>query len=73
MTADQIAAYQQNGYVKLKEVFSLALLATYGAQIARVVQERNTQHLLLAERGTYAKAFLQITNLGNTMPKSKNL
>ncbi len=63
LTADQIAAYQQNGYVKLKEVFSPALLATYGAQITRVVQERNTQHLPLAERGTYAKAFLQITNL----------
>ncbi|MEZ4621935.1 MAG: phytanoyl-CoA dioxygenase family protein [Caldilineaceae bacterium] len=63
LTADQIAAYKQNGYVKLKEVFSPALLATFGAQIARVVQERNTQHLPLAERGTYAKAFLQITNL----------
>lgn len=63
LTADQIAAYKQNGYVKLKEVFSPALLAAYGAQIARVVQERNTQHLPLTERGTYAKAFLQITNL----------
>ena len=63
LTAAQIAAFQQNGYVKLKNVLSPDLLATYCAEIARVVQERNTQHLPVAERSTYAKAFLQITNL----------
>lgn len=63
LTADQIAAYQRDGYIKLKNVLSAELVAAYGAEIARVVQERNTQQLPLAERGTYAKAFLQITNL----------
>ena len=63
LTGDQIDRFQQDGYVKLKNVLSAATIAHYGPEIARVVQARNTQTLPMEERGTYAKAFLQITNL----------
>lgn len=63
LTAEQIAHFQQHGYVKLKNVLSAEVLTRYGAEISRVVQALNTQKLPLEERGTYAKAFLQITNL----------
>lgn len=60
---DAIEFYCENGYVKLKQVFSPNLLEGYRQEIARKVEELNTQHLPIEKRSTYDKAFLQVMNL----------
>lgn len=66
LTPAQIASYRERGFIKLKEVLSPATLAHYGRAIADEVQRRNHQHVPMAERTTYGKAFLQIMNLWET-------
>ena len=63
LTDEQIALYQKNGYIKLKNVLSAETLAHYGAEISRVVQEQSKQALPLEQRDTYSKAFLQVSNI----------
>ena len=63
LPAAVVAAYRQNGYVKLKQVLSPEVIAFYGSVISRKVVELNTDHTPLAERDTYGKAFLQIMNI----------
>ena len=63
LTEEQIAFYQEYQYIKLKQVFSPAILTHFGKIIAEKVQELNTQHLPLEARDTYSKAFLQIMNI----------
>jgi ectoine hydroxylase-related dioxygenase (phytanoyl-CoA dioxygenase family) len=52
-----------NGFVKLPGVLDAATVEAYEPEITSKVIELNTQHLPMAERDTYGKAFLQITNL----------
>lgn len=59
----QCLRYRRDGFIKLREVLSPALLAYYGAEITREVMERSRVVQPLAERDTYGKAFLQIGNL----------
>src|SRR5439155_5062505 len=61
--AEQIRFFRENGFVRLKQVFSAEELHDYGAEITRLTLTRSTQKRPLAERSTYGKAFLQITNL----------
>jgi ectoine hydroxylase-related dioxygenase (phytanoyl-CoA dioxygenase family) len=60
---EHIAFYRENGYVKLKDVLSAATIAHFKDEIARKVQELNTQRVPLEKRTVYDKAFLQIWNL----------
>jgi ectoine hydroxylase-related dioxygenase (phytanoyl-CoA dioxygenase family) len=64
-TLEQAALTQfaEQGFVKLKNVLSPDTIAAYEPEITGKVIELNTQHLPLAERDTYGKAFLQVTNL----------
>jgi ectoine hydroxylase-related dioxygenase (phytanoyl-CoA dioxygenase family) len=55
--------FDDRGFVKLPGVLSPGTLAAYEPEITGKVIELNTQHLPLAERDTYGKAFLQVTNL----------
>lgn len=71
LTADQIAQYQRDGYIKLKDVLSVAVLAEYGAAIGQMVQALNQQTQPLSERSTYGKAFLQVPNLWEHSEKVK--
>jgi ectoine hydroxylase-related dioxygenase (phytanoyl-CoA dioxygenase family) len=64
----QIEAFRQQGCIKLKQVLSPATLAHYGREITRLTIELNTQHLPLAERSTYDRAFLQVMNLWEQSP-----
>jgi ectoine hydroxylase-related dioxygenase (phytanoyl-CoA dioxygenase family) len=59
----QIAFYQENGFIKLKNVLSPAVLAFFGKEFTRKVFELNTMYLPMAERTTYQRAFLQVMNL----------
>lgn len=63
LTKEQIAFFRENRFIKLKQVFSAELLDYFGGVISQKVQELNTMHLPMEQRGTYDKAFLQVMNL----------
>jgi len=63
LTADQIAQFRRDGYIKLKEVLSADVIHHYGPIITAEVHRLNTMHLPLAERSTYNQAFLQVGNI----------
>lgn len=55
--------FERDGFVRLRGVFDAAAVERFAPEITAKVIELNTMHLPLAERSTYAKAFLQVTNL----------
>jgi ectoine hydroxylase-related dioxygenase (phytanoyl-CoA dioxygenase family) len=57
------ADFNRNGFVHLSGVLSPQTIARYEPTITAEVIRLNTQHLPLAERDTYGKAFLQVSNL----------
>lgn len=63
LTDDQIAQYQRDGYIKLKDVFDEATINHYGDVFMELVKAYNKQHTPLEQRDTYGMAFLQISNL----------
>ncbi|MDA1028372.1 MAG: phytanoyl-CoA dioxygenase family protein [Bacteroidetes bacterium] len=69
----QVEFYQKNGFVKLKEVLSAAEVAFYNDAITKAVQDLNKETRPFEERDTYAKAFLQITNIWQKYEHVKDL
>lgn len=63
LDAGAIDFFRENGFVRLKEVFSADELEHYGAEITRLTLAQRGDIKPLEERSTYGKAFLQITNL----------
>ncbi len=63
VSPEAVAFYQQNGYVKLKDVLSPAVIDHYGPIITDLVIKLNTLTKPMDERTTYERAFLQIMNL----------
>jgi ectoine hydroxylase-related dioxygenase (phytanoyl-CoA dioxygenase family) len=63
LTNEQVSFYQENGFIKLKQVLSPGTLAHYGREISAKVKELNKLHIPMEQRNTYQKAFLQIMNL----------
>jgi len=63
ISPEQIARFQKDGYIKLKDVLGPEVLEYYGREITRMVLLLNKQEKPLEERTTYGKAFLQIMNL----------
>lgn len=63
---EAIDFYQQNRYIKLKNVFDAETLAYYGDLISQKVAEFSQESRPLDARDTYGKAFLQIFNLWRT-------
>ena len=63
LTAEQIAFYQKNKFIKLKNVFDAETIAHYAKVITDQVNKMNTVEKSLDERDTYGKAFLQLFNL----------
>lgn len=59
----QIQAFEHDGFIKLKEVFTAAELEYFGAEITRLTWALNTQTVPLEQRSTYDKAFVQVMNL----------
>ncbi|HVX44389.1 MAG TPA: phytanoyl-CoA dioxygenase family protein [Mycobacteriales bacterium] len=57
------ADFERDGFIRLKNVLSPETIAAYEPEITGKVIERNTMHLPMEERSTYAKAFLQVENL----------
>ncbi len=63
LSPSQIDAFEHQGFIKLKNVLSPAVLAHYGREITRLVLKLNKQDKPLKERDTYHQAFLQVANL----------
>ena len=63
LSAEHVAHFRANGFVRLKHVLSAETIASYGNEITRQTIARNTQTTPLEKRSTYDKAFLQVTNL----------
>lgn len=58
-----IASYQQQGHVVLRGVASPEEIAAYRPILAEAVARYKTETRPMAERDTYGKAFLQVTNI----------
>lgn len=63
LTTEQVAFYQANRYIKLKQVFDAETIAHFNRVISEKVQEINHEERPLEQRDTYGKAFLQLFNL----------
>ncbi len=63
ITSEQVAFYNENGYVKLKQVLSPTLLDHYRQAISARVAELAADMPPMEQRNTYGKAFLQVMNL----------
>jgi ectoine hydroxylase-related dioxygenase (phytanoyl-CoA dioxygenase family) len=73
LTQEQIAFYQQNQYIKLKQVFDADTIHYLNELISAQVSEMNQEQTPLEERSTYGKAFLQLFNLWTENPLVKDL
>ncbi len=60
---EAVLKFNEEGFVKLSDVLDPNDLRHYEPEITLKVKELTTQQLPLAERDTYGKAFLQVTNL----------
>jgi ectoine hydroxylase-related dioxygenase (phytanoyl-CoA dioxygenase family) len=58
-----IAGFRRDGFVRLKDVMSKAVLERFEREFTEQVFARNTNHLPMEKRSTYARAFLQVGNL----------
>ncbi len=63
LTAEQVAFYQKNRFIKLKQVLSPEVMAFFNEIISEKVSEMNKETRSLEDRTTYGKAFLQLFNL----------
>ena len=71
LTAEQIASFKENGYIKLKRVLRPETVAHFGREISEQVKRLNTLHLPMEQRTTYQKAFLQVSNIWTKDDKVK--
>ncbi len=63
LDTDAIARFRRDGCVKLREVFAPATLAHFRSELNAAVLASPQAQVPLAQRSTYAKAFIQESNL----------
>jgi ectoine hydroxylase-related dioxygenase (phytanoyl-CoA dioxygenase family) len=63
LTKEQVGFYQENRFIKLKQVLNKETLDFFNEAISQVVNKVNKVETALEERSTYGKAFLQLFNL----------
>jgi ectoine hydroxylase-related dioxygenase (phytanoyl-CoA dioxygenase family) len=63
LSDDAIAAYRRDGHVYLSQVVTQEELGAYRPAIVEATYRYNREKRALAERDTYARAFLQVMNL----------
>jgi ectoine hydroxylase-related dioxygenase (phytanoyl-CoA dioxygenase family) len=73
LTQEQIDFYQQNRFIKLKNVLSTEEVSFFNKVISEKVAELNTEDRPMEERTTYGKAFLQLFNLWTQDEQIKSL
>ncbi|MEE9405523.1 MAG: phytanoyl-CoA dioxygenase family protein [Algisphaera sp.] len=63
LTPEQVQQFQDDGFIKLKDVFDAETLAYYAQEITRLTLDLNpNKGTPLEERSTYNQAFIQIGN-----------
>ena len=72
LSQDHISFYQQNRFIKIKNVFPVEFISHFNNVISRKVGELNKQETPLEKRDTYGKAFLQLMNLWRTDDEIKS-
>ncbi|MFB7712344.1 phytanoyl-CoA dioxygenase family protein [Streptomyces sp. NPDC056105] len=73
LPSNAVADFDRDGFAHLRNVLTPETIAAYEPTITSEVIRLNTQDLPLAERDTYGKAFLQVTNLWQHNEKVKEL
>ena len=73
LTQQQINFYQDNRYIKLKDVLSSEAISFYNQIISKKVNELSEEKKSLEQRNTYGKAFLQLFNLWREDERIKEL
>lgn len=73
LSAEQVAFYQTNRYIKLKQVLNEETLDFFRIAISEQVNKLNKMDMPIDQRNTYGKAFLQIFNLWREDPLIKEL
>jgi ectoine hydroxylase-related dioxygenase (phytanoyl-CoA dioxygenase family) len=63
LTQAQIAFYEQQRFIKLKQVLNAETIAFFNEVISKQVADMSQEQTALEERSTYGKAFLQLFNL----------
>lgn len=63
LSGEQIEFYNQNRFIKLKQVFDSETISFFNDAISNRVDMMNKESIPLNERSTYGKAFLQLFNL----------
>jgi ectoine hydroxylase-related dioxygenase (phytanoyl-CoA dioxygenase family) len=63
LTQAQIAFYEQQRFIKLKQVLNAETIAFFNEVISEQVADMSQEQTALEERSTYGKAFLQLFNL----------
>ncbi|MFZ4543142.1 MAG: phytanoyl-CoA dioxygenase family protein [Saprospiraceae bacterium] len=63
LSTEQIEFYQENKFVKLKQVLNNETIAFFNQVITDQVNAMNTEETPIENRSTYGKAFLQLCNL----------
>jgi len=63
LSPEAVERFRRDGFVRLKEVFDCETIGEFGPEIVRLTLEAKNGVKPLAERSTYGKAFLQVTNL----------
>jgi ectoine hydroxylase-related dioxygenase (phytanoyl-CoA dioxygenase family) len=63
LSREQIGFFQLNGFIKIKDVLSPALVQYMNETISEAVDRLNNQRIPIEERDTYGKAFLQVMNI----------
>jgi ectoine hydroxylase-related dioxygenase (phytanoyl-CoA dioxygenase family) len=73
LTAEQIAFYRVNRFIKLRNVLSAPVIQHFNSVISHQVDLLNQEKRPINERDTYGKAFIQITNLWRRNEEIKKL
>ena len=63
LTAEQVEFFQQNRFIKLKQVFDEETIRFFNHQISAKVDEMRGEVTEMDSRDTYGKAFVQLFNL----------
>lgn len=73
LAEEQIEFYNENSFIKLKNVLSSEIIEHFNAEITKKVNELNSINTPLEKRDTYGKAFLQLFNLWRESTEIKKL
>src|SRR5690606_376770 len=69
LTDDHKRQFREDGFIRLKDVFSRDVLDEYGEEITRLTLA-HAPDKPLDQRDTYGKAFIQVGNLWTMSPKA---